>query len=72
MARPPEPKPTGNRVTIKTTLTSSFVDNYWTNIPDMTETAWLRYMSPAQRYEVVLEHMIARIQADQRALNEPG
>jgi hypothetical protein len=69
MSRPPEPKPTGNRVTIKTELTASFVDTYWPNIPDMTETAWLRYMSPAQRYEVVLEHVISRLHAEQAKLN---
>ena len=64
MGRPSEPKPIGPRVTINTQLSASFINTYWKKIPGMSEAMWTKTMSPAQRYEMTIQHMIEQLGGD--------
>lgn len=63
-----KPKPTPDRITIKTGLTKSKVDAYW-RILGFEKEYWMS-QPPAMRYELALNHLLAQCEQTEARLNE--
>ena len=67
------PRPRGKenpeRVTIKTALTQSRVNNYY-KVLNMSRDTWMKAMTPTQRYEAALNDLLDKLEKAQGALDD--